>query len=95
MGQDRELPLTLFALAHACWLYKKLTDNALKRLHRDIGGETLNLELAEHRQAIIEFLNAWRCRQFATEYHDLASEEMKQWASKHLSNLPSPEKNVA
>jgi hypothetical protein len=92
--EQRDEPLTLFALAHACWLYKKMTDDALNELHGKVGGEIPDIERAEHRQAVIEFLNEWGCRQFAKEYHPDASKEMQQWWTAFLKDLPPPRKTL-
>ncbi len=93
IGQDNK-PLTLFALAHACWLYAKLTNESLNELLNNIDDKTPNINKECHRQAIIDFLNDWGCRQFASEYHALASRELKEWGHSFQKDLPVIDKNL-
>lgn len=86
--------MTLFALAHACWLYARLTDDAIDVLRGKVGGDIPDIGRADQRRAVIEFLNAWGCRQFATDYHALASQEMLDWGRKFLKDLPPPDKSL-
>ena len=77
--------MNLYELAFTSHVYNAFTNyNAdyLRLLERT--GPELNLERAEHRQELIDWLNQWGCRQFALGYHSLASEEMLAW---HRSNF--------
>jgi len=40
---------------------------------------SLDLNVEQHRIALIKWLNDWGCRQFAIDYHDLASREILGW----------------
>jgi len=39
----------------------------------------LDLSYEQHRKALLNWLNDWGCRQFAIDYHGLASEEIRNW----------------
>jgi len=41
----------------------------------------LDLMSDVHLEALLKWLNAWGCRQFAKEYHTLASTEIREWYS--------------
>ena len=47
----------------------------------------LDLGIENHRYALLKWLNIWGCRQFAKKYHELASNEIKDWYKKHSEYL--------
>lgn len=85
--------MKLYELAFACHIYNQMTnyDQSYLDLIRAAGGK-VNLDLPGHRIALLEWLNKWGCRQFAKEYHDLASEQIARWYRKSQSSLPEPGK---
>jgi len=50
--------------------------------------------ILSHRQALIEWLNAWGCRNFYKKYHELASQELLHWYMQYQSCLPQKDKNI-
>ena len=75
-----EGPIQPFDLACACYLYESMTRYArsLDQFHAKFGA-ALDLSLEDHRLALLKFLNDWGCRNLATEWHWLASEELDRW----------------
>ncbi len=78
--------MELFDLAYSSRMYETFTsfNESFLDLRQSTNGE-LNLSMAVHRHALILWRNKWGCRQFAIEYHDLASKEILEWSN----NLPS------
>lgn len=71
-----------FDLASASYLYESMTDYAgsLHTFRTGIGiGDDLDLCKEDHRQALLEFLNAWGCRGLAVDWHWLALAELERW----------------
>ena len=67
------------------YTYKELVDNTRGRV---------NLYEVQHRQFIIKWLNSWGCRQFAIEYHNLASKSILEWYERFSEKIISPSKNL-
>ena len=80
----------LRALSDACRAYEIQTtyDASLHRFRRIIH-PSFDALRADHRKALLEWLNDWGCRQFALAYHPLASTNLEAWANKWLATLPS------
>ena len=75
-------PISPFELALASYLYEAMTGYgaSLNRLRLRVGyANDLDLGLAEHRSALLKFLNAWGCRNLAREWHSLALAEIERW----------------
>ena len=72
--------ITLPELAFSVFVYRSMEsfDVSLSQLWECTGGEP-DLLLKDHRQALIRWLNQWGCRQFALEYHQVASENLLSW----------------
>ena len=87
--------MTLSELAFACFLYNRFTDSdkAYLLLLKKTGGCT-DLCDAKHRQALLEWLNQWGCRQFARRHHGLASRSILSWHGKHGKGLFPSNKNL-
>jgi hypothetical protein len=91
-----ERRITAFDLACSSYLYEAMTDYAgsLDQLRQGIGPEAaLDLSEEKQRTALLRFLNAWGCRNLATDWHPLASGELKTWflgAQEWLSALDGP-----
>ena len=85
--------MKLSQLAFACYLYRAFTDfdksfiDFLKATNYSV-----DLTISEHRNKLLIWLNSWGCRQFAVEYHNLASKEILSWYNEYKSNLPSSTK---
>lgn len=72
--------MKLAELAFACYVYGRMTD--YDRSYLQFLKETspqLDLGKEQHRKALLNWLNDWGCRQFAVDYHELASEEIYGW----------------
>jgi len=68
----------LFQLAYACRLYGEFTDfDATYERFLSVTHPSFDVLNASHRKALFKWLNAWGCRQFAVDYHGLASENLK------------------
>lgn len=81
--------MKLYELAYACRLYAVLAgfDSSLQEFRR-ITSPSLDLWNPVHRKALLVWLNSWGCRQFAKEYHSMASKELLNWGRRHLHGLP-------
>ena len=77
-----EGPIQPFDLAFACYLYESMTPfkGALNRFRAKTGAVP-DLKRADHRLALLKFLNDWGCRGLATDWHWLASEALGRWYS--------------
>lgn len=101
-SQDSEVeipvvrPPRLFEIAYACRLYAEFTeyDEALDEL-QEMTGRKLDLTNSAHRKALLRWLNAWGCRQFAIEHHPDASRALEAWAGRCLPLLPPPDAALA
>ena len=87
--------MKLSELAFACYIYGRMTD--YDSSYRDFlraTGSMPNLDFAGHRNALLKWLNRWGCRQFARDYHSLASEEIRAWYQRYRNLLFSPERTL-
>lgn len=87
--------MRLAELACACYIYGQMTDydRSYDRL-RKFTRPWLDLENAQHRLALIQWLREWSCRQFVDKYRDLASEEIRKWYQKYGHRLPSLQRSL-
>ena len=66
--------MTLSELAFACFLYAHFTDYDDSYLSfLQVTNHHPDFVNSKHRKALLTWLNQWGCRQFAVEYHELAS----------------------
>ncbi|MBA4421475.1 MAG: hypothetical protein C0390_00055 [Syntrophus sp. (in: bacteria)] len=81
--------MNLGELAFACYIYASMSDfdNSYRSFQGRINDD-LDLTSADHRQALITWLNKWGCRQFSVECHDQASGEILQWYEDYRDILP-------
>jgi hypothetical protein len=87
--------LTLSQLAFACYLYGIFTDFDESFIaFLNATNHSIDLTISEHRHQLLTWLNSWGCRQFAVEYHNLASKEISSWYNEHRSNLPRSRTNL-
>lgn len=87
--------MTLKDLAFSCFVYGRLTD--YDRAYEDFLQKTdgrLNLSLAEHRQALLIWLNKWGCRQFSRSCHDMASDSINAWNDGWGRRLPVQDADI-
>jgi hypothetical protein len=87
--------MRLAELAFACYIYDRMTDydSSYNRFRRETNPQ-LDLNNKQHRIALIKCLNSWGCRQFARDYHDLASEEIHSWYQQYGDRFFSPDKSL-
>lgn len=87
--------MRLSELAFACFLYAQFTDYDDSYLSflkaTNYRPDFVN---PEHRRALLIWLNQWGCRQFAIEYHELASSEVLSWYNQFNSTLFDRDKNL-
>jgi len=86
--KQRQHPIRLSQFAFACYVFGPLTkyDSSYLRLQQATDGSP-DLCLPEHRKALLRWLDAWGCRQFAVAYHDRASEEILSWYGEYADRL--------
>ena len=96
LGSDRASAsalgkVRLYELAYACRLYADVTDydQAVDELRAATPGG-VDLEVATHRSALLKWLNAWGCRQFAIAHHPMAARALRAWGRECLALLPAP-----
>jgi len=87
--------MDLGELAFGCYLYSRFTnyDNSYRELLNVTNGE-LDLKNSSHRKALLRWLNNWGCRQFAKEYHRMASNELLSWFYSYGNSLVPIGKNI-
>ena len=84
-------PMRLYEAAIACRAYRAFGgefDDSFQRFVAKTGG-ALHLESDDYGSALMKWLNEWGCRQFAKEYHGEAIAAIRQWAQRHLRDLPA------
>lgn len=84
----------LYELAFACYIYEPMSnaDEAYKEF-MEATKPRPDLSKAEHRTALVKWLNKWGCRQFAKDDHELASDEIRDWY-REFSTFLSPSKTL-
>lgn len=87
--------MNLYELAFVSYVFNNLTDfyDTFNRF-LDITKNSPDLTIAEHRNALLKWLNQWGCRQFSLDYHGTVSEHLKEWYQKYIDYLPSKNKNI-
>jgi hypothetical protein len=72
--------MNLAELAFACYIYTRMTDyDSSYCRFLDKVSPQLDLKQEQHRMELLKWLNDWGCRQFALQYHPLASREIGDW----------------
>jgi len=81
--------MRLFELAYTCRLYAEFTDFDAT-YGRFLADTTPAFDILDlrHRKALLVWLNSWGCRQFALNFHDKASEHLRNWGQENLTRLP-------
>lgn len=87
--------MNIYELAFASYIYSGLEDfdnSYMKFLVRIKNNPDMNID--ENRQALIDWLNDWGCRNFYIKYHKLASNELYEWFLENEHQLPEKTKNI-
>lgn len=81
--------MKLYELAYSCRTYDRLSqpDTAYSAFLDETGGDP-DFSNRSHMSVLLKWLNSWGCRQFAIDYHDLASESILGWAKRWEPRLP-------
>lgn len=87
--------IELYQLAFSSYVYIAISgyDHTYKELVDNTKGR-VNLYKAQHRQLLIKWLNSWGCRQFAIEYHELASKSILEWYKSFSKKIDLPHKSL-
>ncbi|NPV89943.1 MAG: hypothetical protein HPY50_04105 [Firmicutes bacterium] len=91
--KDR-VKIKLYDLAFICYLYGTYNFDESYLAFLKATSNSPDLNLAEHRKALLVWLNQWGCRQFALDCHELASDEILSWYSEFSNYLPQKEKHL-
>jgi hypothetical protein len=72
--------MKLSDLAFACYVYSRMSNYDKSYTYfLNCTNNRIDIRINGHRIALIKWLNSWGCRQFALNYHNLASEEISDW----------------
>jgi hypothetical protein len=94
-ADSREANMKLTELAFACFVYSNMSDyDSSYREFLKATRPRVDLGIEHHRLALLNWLNDWGCRQFAIEYHDMASGELRDWNKAHNDHLSSINKSL-
>ena len=93
--KQRQHPIRLSQLAFACRVFGALTnyDSSYADFLCATNGSP-DLRLAAHRKALLKWLNAWGCRQFAREWHEFASEQIRSWYGEYGNALCPADRGI-
>jgi hypothetical protein len=87
--------MKLAELAFACYLYGRMTDSDSSYFRfLEETSPYLDLCNTQHRQALLNWLNDWGCRNFAIAHHPSASEEICCWYQAYGDSLFSLDKTL-
>ncbi len=87
--------MRLSELAFACFVYAQFTDyDDSYLLFLQATNHRPDFVNSKHRKALLTWLNQWGCRQFAIEYHGLASSEVLSWYNQFNPALFGRNKNL-
>jgi len=80
--------MTLYELAvSSCFRRVLDLDTSFLKFMDKVDG-ALDVTRPEHREYLLCWLNEWGCRQFARDYHERASQEIRAWFRENGSSLP-------
>ena len=73
--------MKLAELSFACYVYSNMTgyDKSYTRFLDATTRPRFDLDQPQHQKALLKWLNAWGCRQFALAHHKLAAKEIWEW----------------
>ena len=85
----KEDPISLGKLAYACRVYDAMTDygSSFRKFRLQVD-DTLDLANQNHRQALLQWLNACGCRHLALKCHQDVSNELAAWYKVARGRLP-------
>lgn len=87
--------MTLKDLAFSCFIYGSLTEyDVAYEAFLQATGQRPDLSLADHRQALLTWLNKWGCRQFSKGCHHVASDALASWYQGYRNTLPAPDADI-
>ncbi|MBA7491687.1 hypothetical protein ES702_02235 [subsurface metagenome] len=87
--------MNIYEIEFISYVFNNLTDfNDSYNQFLDATNNSPNLTIAEHRNALLKWLNKWGCRQFSLDYHNTVSEHLKEWYQKYISFLPIKSRNI-
>ena len=81
------MPIDLKKIRISSYLMNSLTGG--DESYHNICRLKLDLEDRNHRQKLLQFLNKWRCRQFAHYDHASASRGIARWHNNYKRTLPN------
>ncbi len=83
-------------IAFACSKYRQLGEEYDLSYSHFLAAcsHQVDLNKSFHRRALLAWLNAWDCRQFAKTYHELASSEIHAWFEEFSNTLPPVNKTL-
>ncbi len=86
--------MTLYELAYGCRLYSEVAgfDRAYAEIRSRLG-DTPDLTSGDRRQALMEFLNDWRCRIPERNFDSLKS-VLRRWGAVWIPQLPAPNRDI-
>lgn len=89
-------PVSLGALAYASNVYNAMTDfgSSFREFQRRVHPKP-DLDDADHRQALLTWLNAWGCRHLALACHEDVSRELVSWYTLARYRLPGSADRLA
>ena len=87
--------MNIYELAFSSYIYTRLEDFDNSYMNfLNCTNNNPDMRIEENRQALIDWLNDWGCRNFYIKYHKLASEELYKWYQEHNLYLPEHTKNI-
>jgi len=87
--------MNIYELAFASYIYSGIED--FDKTYKDFLTRIKNdpdMNIKANRQALIDWLNDWGCRNFYIKYHELASKGLYEWYQEYGSYLPERTKNI-
>jgi hypothetical protein len=80
--------MKLGELAFTCRVFGLMSDyDSSYKEFIDFTRPIIDLNSNAHLMALLKWLNAWGCRQFAKEYHELAANKIKEWYGEFNQHL--------
>jgi len=87
--------MNLSDLAFTSYIFERMTDyDRSYKLFLKSTSPEINLKSDLHLSALLKWLNAWGCRQFSTDYHELAAKEIKEWNEEFNQHLISKDATI-
>lgn len=86
--------MKLFPLAYTCRLYREVAqfDDAYQTVRRAFGRDP-DLASVDQQDALMRFLNDWRCR-ISEENFPALKARLRNWAVSWIQSLPAPDRDI-